>query len=137
MIRSVGQPRRFGVRLVLAGATDLAVFGGAYAAATLGAAATGGAVPALALAGVVPALFMLWAAPLVSYRRRDALLCLCLIGIALVPVVAWRLVYLPHRDWRPRPDEQRPVRRPAEPGRPGGRRPAAARARQRWGGSPD
>ncbi|GAA1748327.1 hypothetical protein [Luedemannella helvata] len=64
---------------------------------------------------------MLWfTAPLVSYRRRDAL-------CGLIPFyslwfgarIAWRLAYLPYRDWLPRPDEHphwRLVEHPARPG---------------------
>jgi len=47
-----------------------------------------------------------WLAPKVSYRRRDALWWLSgLGGFYVWFVVAWRLAYLPHRDWPPRDDE--------------------------------
>jgi hypothetical protein len=57
-------------------------------------------------------------APQVSYRWFDAF---CL----LVPIysifwlikIAYRLAYLPHRDWAPRPDEIRPASAPT-PGWP-------------------
>jgi hypothetical protein len=47
-----------------------------------------------------------WLAPKVSYRRRDALWWLTgLGGLWLFFIVAWRLAYLPYRDWPPRDDE--------------------------------
>ncbi|GGJ96021.1 hypothetical protein GCM10010123_27420 [Pilimelia anulata] len=69
---------------------------------------TGGFVAVLVGGSIIPALFLYRAAPRVSYRRRDALL--GPLGIGLVPTVAWRLALLPHRDWRPRPDELRRAR---------------------------
>jgi hypothetical protein len=51
---------------------------------------------------------LLWfVTPLVSYRRRDALCGLIpFYNIWFVARIAWRLAYLPHRDWDPRPDER-------------------------------
>jgi hypothetical protein len=49
-----------------------------------------------------------WLAPRVSYRRRDALWWLTGVGgLWLFFIVAWRVAYLPHRDWPPRDDELR------------------------------
>ena len=51
------------------------------------------------------------ALPLVSHRRRDALLALLPpFGIYLVALAVWRLSSLPYRDWRPRDDELPRVR---------------------------
>jgi hypothetical protein len=47
-----------------------------------------------------------WLAPKVSYRRRDALWWITGIGGAwLFLILAWRLAYLPFKDWPPRDDE--------------------------------
>lgn len=54
---------------------------------------------------VVPVAATAWLAPRASYRRRDALLWLIGPGLYVFAVIAWRLAYLPHRDWTPRPDE--------------------------------
>jgi hypothetical protein len=46
------------------------------------------------------------AAPYVSYRRRDAFAMLIPIyNTFLIYRIAWRLAYLPYRDWEPRADE--------------------------------
>jgi hypothetical protein len=52
-----------------------------------------------------------WLAPKVSYRRRDALFAPWVFLIA-----AWRITYLPYRDWPPRDDEMAQARHlgPAE-----------------------
>ncbi|MGN6302445.1 MAG: hypothetical protein ACTHN8_15290 [Angustibacter sp.] len=45
--------------------------------------------------------------PHVSYRRRDVLMLLLpFYGVWIVGLALSRLVALPYRDWRPRPDEQ-------------------------------
>lgn len=54
---------------------------------------------------VVPVAATAWLAPRASYRRRDALLWLIGPGVYVFTVIAWRLTYLPYRDWTPRPDE--------------------------------
>ncbi|SCG46072.1 hypothetical protein [Micromonospora inositola] len=69
------------------------------------AARTGLAPLADAGAVVVPMAVLAWLAPRVSYRRRDALLWPVGVGGYVFLVIAWRLAYLPYRDWPPRPDE--------------------------------
>ncbi|WP_200208771.1 hypothetical protein [Micromonospora coerulea] len=58
----------------------------------------------------VPAAATAWLAPRASYRRRDALLWLVGPGLYIFPIIAWRLAFLPYRDWKPRPDEASRVR---------------------------
>ncbi|AYF30075.1 hypothetical protein CSH63_22010 [Micromonospora tulbaghiae] len=58
----------------------------------------------------VPAAATAWFAPRASYRRRDALLWLVGPGLYIFAVIAWRLAFLPYRDWKPRPDEASRVR---------------------------
>ncbi|MBM0260826.1 hypothetical protein [Micromonospora sp. 4G55] len=58
----------------------------------------------------VPVATTAWLAPRASYRRRDALLWLVGPGIFIFAVIAWRLAFLPYRDWTPRPDEASRVR---------------------------
>ncbi|WP_446216557.1 hypothetical protein [Micromonospora sp. IBHARD004] len=53
----------------------------------------------------VPAAATAWLAPRASYRRRDALLWLVGPGLYIFAVIAWRLAFLPYRDWNPRPEE--------------------------------
>lgn len=53
----------------------------------------------------VPVATTAWLAPRVSYRRRDALWWLVGPGLFIFAVIAWRLAFLPYRDWTPRPDE--------------------------------
>ena len=74
----------------------------------------GEAVTALArsdVAGDVTSILLLmsltaWLAPKVSYRRRDAFWWITGVGgLWLFPILAWRLAYLPHKDWPPRDDE--------------------------------
>ncbi|AXO38001.1 MULTISPECIES: hypothetical protein [Micromonospora] len=61
---------------------------------------------------VVPSLFVVAVAPLVSYRRRDAVAWLLPpLGLLLTARLAWRLTLLPYRDWPPRPEEARRCRR--------------------------
>ncbi|MET7403334.1 hypothetical protein ABZS66_58660 [Dactylosporangium sp. NPDC005572] len=49
---------------------------------------------------VAPALLTMIAAPLVGYRRRDALLWVIPpLGLALAARLAWRIALLPRRDW--------------------------------------
>lgn len=51
-------------------------------------------------------LLTAWLAPKVSYRRRDALWWITgLGGLWLFLILAWRLAYLPYKDWPPRDDE--------------------------------
>ena len=58
----------------------------------------------------VPAAATAWLAPRASYRRRDALLWLVGPGLYIFAIIAWRLAFLPYRDWKPRPDEASRVR---------------------------
>ncbi|MGC5017342.1 hypothetical protein [Micromonospora sp. DT47] len=58
----------------------------------------------------VPVAATAWLAPRASYRRRDALLWLVGPGLFIFAVIAWRLAFLPYRDWTPRPDEASSVR---------------------------
>jgi hypothetical protein len=64
--------------------------------------------------GLLPSLVTAWLAPLVSYRRRDALWSLILWGWPF-GILAWRVAYLPYRDWPPRPDEKPQARWLREP----------------------
>ena len=59
----------------------------------------------------VPMAATAWLAPRASYRRRDALWWFIgPFGLYLYLVIAWRLAFLPYRDWPPRPDEKPRVR---------------------------
>lgn len=67
--------------------------------------------------------FFAWLAPKVSYRWFDCLILLVPFSGALIwgSRIAWRVAYLPYRDWRPRPDEApfwERVLPPSGPGRP-------------------
>jgi hypothetical protein len=56
----------------------------------------------------------------VSYRWFDAFLLLIpLFGLIYVWRFAWRLAFLPYRDWEPRPDEPARWVKVAHPSRPG------------------
>jgi hypothetical protein len=56
----------------------------------------------------------------VSYRWFDAFLLLIpLFGLIYMWRFAWRLSFLPYRDWPPRPDEAPHWRKVAHPDRPG------------------
>ncbi|KQX66184.1 hypothetical protein ASD06_07345 [Angustibacter sp. Root456] len=58
-----------------------------------------------ALAALV--VLMWFVLPLVSYRRRDALMVLIpFYGLWIIGMAFYRLTGLPYRDWRPRPDER-------------------------------
>lgn len=100
MERVVTAPRRYAARILLAALIDVLVLGAAAGAGDLVRASTGR--PDLSFLGfwaiVVP--FVVRFAPLVSYRRRDAVA-----APWLVFRIAWRLAYLPFRDWPPRDDE--------------------------------
>ena len=60
----------------------------------------------------VPMAATAWLAPRASYRRRDALWWFTgpVGGLYIAVVIAWRLAFLPYRDWPPRPDEASRVR---------------------------
>ncbi|MEW2386345.1 hypothetical protein AB0873_30340 [Micromonospora sp. NPDC047707] len=59
----------------------------------------------------VPMAATAWLAPHASYRRRDALWWLVGgPGLYIFIVIAWRVAFLPYRDWPPRPDEASRVR---------------------------
>jgi len=56
----------------------------------------------------------------VSYRWFDAFLVLIpIVGLVLLCRFAWRLAFLPYRDWPPRPEEAAGWRKVAHPRRPG------------------
>jgi hypothetical protein len=100
MLSPVRTPRKPIVRVLLAGLLDLAFFGSASTLTMFVEDATGSnALKGLAL-WMFSAPFVMWLAPKVSYRRRDALL-----GPYVFWIVAWRIAYLPYRDWSPRDDE--------------------------------
>jgi hypothetical protein len=55
----------------------------------------------------------------VSYRWFDAFLLLIpIVGLVLLWRFAWRLSFLPYRDWPPRPEEAQRWRKVAHPDRP-------------------
>ncbi|MGW4154176.1 hypothetical protein ACWEDF_13600 [Micromonospora chersina] len=59
----------------------------------------------------VPMAATAWLAPRASYRRRDALWWLAGgFGLYIFVVIAWRVAFMPYRDWPPRPDEASRVR---------------------------
>jgi len=59
------------------------------------------------------------AATRVSYRWFDAFLLLIpIFGLFFLVKLAWRLAFLPYRDWAPRPDEAPRWRKVAHPSRP-------------------
>jgi hypothetical protein len=61
-----------------------------------------------------------WAATKVSYRWFDFLLLFIpFYNIVLLCRLAWRLSYLPYRDWAPRPEEAASWRRVDHPTEPG------------------
>jgi hypothetical protein len=61
---------------------------------------------------VLPSLLTVVVAPLVSYRRRDAVAWLIPpLGLLLTARLVWRLTLLPYRDWPPRPEEANRYRR--------------------------
>ena len=98
-------PRRYLVRVALAAMIDLTVVGAALVVSPPAEGRTGVVVSAFAAFAVLSALVVVVLAPLVSYRRRDALL-----GPKVFWTVAWRLAGLPYRDWPPRDDEVGRVR---------------------------
>ncbi|MGW5669937.1 hypothetical protein [Micromonospora sp. NPDC003776] len=113
MTDTTPRPRSPGLRLLLAALIDTAVLLASFGVFWLVDAETGR--EGLARAGaLLPLLaFAAWLAPRVSYRRRDALL--VFVAGYVVFVIAWRLAYLPYRDWTPRPDEVAQARWAAEP----------------------
>lgn len=63
----------------------------------------------------VPMAATAWLAPRASYRRRDALWWLAGgFGLYIFVVIAWRVAFLPYRDWPPRPDEASRIRWPRD-----------------------
>ena len=93
-------PRRYSVRVAYAALFDVAVVGIAVAVRPEAEPRFGVIASGFLTFAVVAALVVLVAAPLVSYRRRDALL-----GPWIFWTVVWRLAGLPYRDWPPRDDE--------------------------------
>lgn len=67
----------------------------------------------------VPVAATAWLAPRVSYRRRDALWWFVGPGPYIFAVIAWRLAFLPYRDWAPRPGEASRACWLRDPRRPG------------------
>jgi hypothetical protein len=62
------------------------------------------------------------AASRVSYRWRDGLLLLIpIVGLVYLCRFAWRLSFLPYRDWPPRAEEAPSWRKVSHPARPGAR----------------
>lgn len=110
-------PRSHGLRLLLAALIDAAVLLASFVVFWLVDAQTGRESLARAAALLPLLAFTAWLAPRVSYRRRDALL--VLVAGYVVFVIAWRLAYLPYRDWRPRPDEVTHARWSATPDQAG------------------
>jgi len=98
--RSPRRPRAIAVRVLIAGLIDLFAFSAANFVADLVGHATGRTGLFLPVSYVLLAPFVAWLAPKVSYRRRDALF-----APWAFLIVAWRVAYLPYRDWAPRDDE--------------------------------
>ena len=97
-----GTPRSHGLRVLLATLLHAVVLSGAF---LLQEVITSDLVRDATLTSLLIGLTA-WLAPKVSYRRRDALWWLTgLGGLWLFFVVAWRLAYLPYKDWPPRDDE--------------------------------
>ncbi|MEU7904957.1 hypothetical protein [Actinoplanes sp. NPDC049118] len=104
-------PRSHLARVLLAAALDISVIGGDIALRLAIEDATGSDLLVFLIPTAALICVTAWLAPKVSYRRRDAFWWLTGIGgLWLFPVIAWRLAYLPHRDWAPRDDELRRVR---------------------------
>ncbi|WP_319463160.1 hypothetical protein [Micromonospora sp. RTP1Z1] len=85
---------------------------------------------------VVPMAVTAWLAPRVSYRRRDALFWPVGVGGYIFVVIAWRLAYLPYRDWPPRPDEAPRARRLPDPRYAGRAGLAGVTPRRGWPEAP-
>ena len=96
----VRPPRTQPTRVLLTAAIDLAVVGSAVTLGMLIEDLTGSRELGNLASWAIPALVVAWLGPTVSYRRRDALL-----GPLFLWVVAWRVTFLPYRDWPPRDDE--------------------------------
>ena len=100
MLNPIRPPRKYIARVLIAVSLDIALI---VSASTLSLAvqdATGSDDLAGLAAWFFSAPFAVWLAPKVSYRRRDALL-----GPWMIAIIAWRIAYLPYRDWPPRDDE--------------------------------
>lgn len=94
MINTAAAPRSFRARWLLAAAVDAVAIG---MWATLGDGLMAYLIISAALTGVLA-----WLAPKVSLRRTWALAGLTGVGgLIVLFVVAWRLAYLPYRDWPP------------------------------------
>jgi hypothetical protein len=110
MLKPVGPPRKPILRVLLAGLLEFAVVAPAATLATVIDDAGGGNLLRGLATWLIFAVPMAWLAPKVSYRRRDAL-----IGPLFFHIVAWRIAFLPHRDWAPRYDEVAQARYLREP----------------------
>ncbi|SNS54953.1 hypothetical protein [Actinoplanes regularis] len=93
-------PRKYLTRVLLAGLLGLALLGPAGALSLVVEDATGNHTLGGLAAWLFSAPFVVWLAPKVSYRRRDALL-----GPWMLGIIAWRISYLPYHDWSPRDDQ--------------------------------
>jgi hypothetical protein len=100
MLNPVRPPRKPIVRVLLAGLLNIALLGSASELSVVVQDATGRSGLGNLAAWILAAPFVVWLAPKVSYRRRDALF-----GPWVFLIVAWRITYLPYRDWPPRDDE--------------------------------
>ncbi len=101
-----GTPRSHGVRVLLAALLHAVVLVGSFLLLEIAATVVASDLVRQSTLTLVLIGLTAWLAPKVSYRRRDALWCLTgLGGLVLFFIVAWRLAYLPYRDWPPRDDE--------------------------------
>ena len=115
------KPRSSGVR-VAAVVAALAVIFAADVPSSLASPVHAGFLAIPLVVVVAWCVFIYKCAPLVSYRSRDAFMILIpLWGIVwLTSIVVWRLMFLPYRDWSPRPEEAtgwQQVLDPLSPGR--------------------
>jgi hypothetical protein len=106
-VRDPRRPRPRGVRLTLTGAVLATLLLANVPLEGLIYDPVFGSGPLSDVLGVVlPSLFTIVVAPLVSYRRRDAVAWLIPpLGLLLTVRLVWRLTLLPYRDWPPRPEE--------------------------------
>ncbi|OJF12280.1 hypothetical protein BG844_21410 [Couchioplanes caeruleus subsp. caeruleus] len=86
--------------MLLAGLLDLAIVGSESTLSLAVQDATGSSRLGGLAAWLLAVPFVVWLAPKVSYRRRDAVL-----APWVLLIVAWRITSLPYRDWPPRDDE--------------------------------
>jgi hypothetical protein len=94
----VPPPRSRPTRVLLTGLFDLAVVGSASVPGAAIADLTGITDLGFLAYCAISALIVAWLGPRVSYRAA-------LLGPWLFWVIAWRVTYLPYRDWPPQDDE--------------------------------